>query len=398
MGNLLNAAWGVLRDGNKNGAQVALAISAIGIACTAGLVLAFLYGISARSEGSCGLGCQLSGGWVAMLAAAGAFSAGGLLGLLFGAPRWTDAPPTNAHVDAVKRPDTDATPTGPPVAPALSASNTASRVRPNTSLEKIADWLTTIIVGLGLVHLKDLEGRISESGVWLSNAITLNTAGRNGTVGVVLALTFSVAGFVLVYLWSLRFLPSEIEGAYSAIKALSERTEDLAKKVVSETASLRNRFKNQPLYAVPEQALHEMQNQWLALGLDGQTASELEQRYAAARTWSDEPLAGFGPAQADGFALSAAITELLPGSWHFVATISVQQGAAVDKVVWLLHHSFGPPVWAEGLLGNGRFVYQNQTAGAFCLGALVLRAGQPALRLALDLRNAPGATETFKAA
>src|SRR6266508_6277591 len=83
-----------------------------------------------------GLGAILVYAWgdwdilaVAALVAGGAFVAGGLLGFLFGIPRSLAGP--EGSVDGAAA---------------------GGAYRPNTNLEQISDWLTKILVGVGLVQ------------------------------------------------------------------------------------------------------------------------------------------------------------------------------------------------------------------------------------------------------
>jgi hypothetical protein len=428
MRELLNSAWAVLKAGSRDDAQVALVISIIGTLTGSGVILAFLFGIAARfgAPGHCGLSCRLAGGGVALFAAAAAFAAGSVLGLLFGAPRWaegnaqvqpqmaapappvaptpaprvteelapgaSDGAPARNSGPAVK----STAPQAPPPAATGSQPGPISGLRPNTSLEKVADWLTTIIVGLGLVHLKDLGERIADLGVWLTNAMTLDPHGVNGTPGVVIALAFAIAGFLLVYLWSVRFLPAELDSAYLKAVALKQESVALIKQK-TELANQIDKFKTDPLFAVSPTSQDEMGKALRDLQVDEATVNEIVRRYKAATAWVDEPMRDFGPKSAEGYELDITVDELRPGLWSFTATVTCPSQGGGETAVWLLHNSYGPTVWVKSELEGRKFTYQNQTSGAFCLGALVLRQERTsALRLSLDMRNVPGVTEDFK--
>ena len=75
----------------------------------------------------------------------------------------------------------------------------------NTNIEEISDWLTKILVGIGLVQLKTLPSYLSKLEQLLQSAI------GNGVFGVAIVIHFSVCGFFLGYLSSRLFLP----GAFS---------------------------------------------------------------------------------------------------------------------------------------------------------------------------------------
>jgi hypothetical protein len=84
---------------------------------------------------------------VAALVAGGAFVAGGLLGFLFGIPR-SLAGPEGAEDKA-----------------------SAGAYRPNTNLEQISDWLTKILVGVGLVQFTTLARHAGDLVTFLGPAL-----------------------------------------------------------------------------------------------------------------------------------------------------------------------------------------------------------------------------------
>ncbi len=103
---------------------------------------------------------------VAMLIGLAAAMIGGLLGFLFGLPRITAEPAaqsvapsaagTPAPAAATPSNEIAGAPTGPPVAAIPQTTVTVSLRRHNwqtsTNLAEISDWLTKIIVGVGLVE------------------------------------------------------------------------------------------------------------------------------------------------------------------------------------------------------------------------------------------------------
>jgi hypothetical protein len=110
------------------------------------------------------------------MAGAAAFVAGGQIGFLFGIPRVLET-------DAEPLPSADGVP--------------RSRYRVNTNLEQISDWLTKILVGVGLTQLPkiaDACGRL----------ITAVADGMGGGTGMT-----SLAGAVLIF-----FLGNGFLGAY----------------------------------------------------------------------------------------------------------------------------------------------------------------------------------------
>ena len=120
---------------------------------------------------------------VALLVGGGAFLAGGLLGFLFGIPRLLAT-------------------TGAAVPPSPSAADPdkpqSSPYAPNTNLEQISDWLTKILVGVGLVEL----GKLTHATRRLIDFLEPSLGGApNGSAFALGLLTlYSISGFLIVYL------------------------------------------------------------------------------------------------------------------------------------------------------------------------------------------------------
>jgi hypothetical protein len=122
---------------------------------------------------------------VCVMVAGAALMTGGLLGFLFGIPRtvqnenWSDISSNQF-----------ATP---------SAANDVSRTyRPNTNLEQISDWLTKILVGVGLTQIPQLREELSR----LINYLTPGLGGLDSSPGFAFAILvyFSICGFLIGYL------------------------------------------------------------------------------------------------------------------------------------------------------------------------------------------------------
>lgn len=109
------------------------------------------------------------------LVAAATF-AGVLLGFLFGLPKTLDRP-------------TASTPT-----------TRRARLATNTNLDQISDWLTKILVGLGLVQLGKVTHGMSTIGDSLKPALG-NGAGAK-SFAVALLIYSVVDGFLIGYIWT----------------------------------------------------------------------------------------------------------------------------------------------------------------------------------------------------
>jgi hypothetical protein len=80
--------------------------------------------------------------------AMGSLSTGALVGFLFGVPRWIAAKGTTTTI-------------------------ARTRYEPNTNIEKLSDWLTKMLVGVGLVELHKFGPTLSHASSLLASGLTL---------------------------------------------------------------------------------------------------------------------------------------------------------------------------------------------------------------------------------
>lgn len=153
--------------------------------------------------------------------AAASMLVGGLLGFLFGIPR-TSQQPAVAPAPASTTPGA--------AAPANSASG--REYQPNTNLEQISDWLTKILVGVGLIQVRAISDKLYSMAGGIAGALS-DTPG-NRTFALALVLFFAVAGFLLAYLWTRLYLPGafrladrdEIESLKAQVAQVDLRSRD----------------------------------------------------------------------------------------------------------------------------------------------------------------------------
>ncbi len=170
-----------VRDEARDIARVA---TFLGLVVLAALILNIVYAVWA-------VGVRFGGclGWALALALVGI-----LVGFLFGIPRVLQHSGRAAPAAQGGQ--------GQGQAAAADASNDRDRdyeQRVNTNLEEISDWLTKIIVGLGLVQLKEVPSYI----VSLANTIapSLGEITRaNVSAAAAMAVFYPVAGFLFGYL------------------------------------------------------------------------------------------------------------------------------------------------------------------------------------------------------
>ena len=98
----------------------------------------------------------------------------------------------------------------------------------NTSLDQITDWLTKILVGLGLVQL----GKISHGVSKLSSSLAPGLGGGPGakSFGTALLIFGAADGFLLGYLWARIVLSRRFNAAARALEKETIEQVDLALK------------------------------------------------------------------------------------------------------------------------------------------------------------------------
>ncbi len=91
-----------------------------------------------------------------------------------------------------------------------NAGTTAGHV--NTNLEQISDWLTKILVGVGLTQLERLPGALREVAAYISKQFGPSA---NDVFSLSMVLYFSTIGFLIGYLLTRLALQQEFEEAES---------------------------------------------------------------------------------------------------------------------------------------------------------------------------------------
>jgi hypothetical protein len=74
----------------------------------------------------------------------------------------------------------------------------------NTNIEQISDWLTKILVGAGLVNLRQLPGQIANAGGYVAKG--LDSTKDLSQFAAALLVFFSVEGFLGGYLMTRMFM------------------------------------------------------------------------------------------------------------------------------------------------------------------------------------------------
>jgi hypothetical protein len=140
----------------------------------------------------------------ASIVAGGAFAVGTLFGFLFGIPKTVQE-----QVDAT-------------AGRKLAADGSAAVQSTNTNLEQISDWLTKILVGVGLTQIHELRGQLASIGRYFA-------VGNAPAITLAMVCNFAVAGFLTGYLLTRLFLTGAFLAVERSLRDLTRKAEQLQK-------------------------------------------------------------------------------------------------------------------------------------------------------------------------
>ncbi len=143
---------------------------------------------------------------IGLLSAGASLMTGGLLGFLFGIPQ-SKSEKTSAQPPSEQKSSSDADTT--PVA----------TYQPNTNLEQVSDWLTKIIVGVGLTQIAQIPAKMKQLASYLSPG--LGGTDNSQIFAMALLVYFLACGFLIGYLWTRLYLPGAFRMA--DLEALGKR-------------------------------------------------------------------------------------------------------------------------------------------------------------------------------
>ncbi len=166
--------WGEYRD---------LALTSGVLICVTAGGLVFVWGQTTCSHSTFGP-CV---GFSAMLWAIACLAAGFAVGFIFGIPR-VDQNQDSANKNGVGTPNT---------------GSQGYALRVNTNLEQVSDWLTKIIVGVGLVQLIKIPAYLHRAADWVAQSFCLLNAPNfvsASSFAASIIVFFSIVGFLAGYL------------------------------------------------------------------------------------------------------------------------------------------------------------------------------------------------------
>jgi hypothetical protein len=152
------------------------------------------------------------------MAGGAATLAGGLMGFLFGVPHASESD-KNRKVGAKRDSSENSAPT--------SQYDSVRTYTPSTSLEEIADWLTKILVGVGLIEIGTIPGKLVSVASFIASG--LGPSENAQTFALTILIYFSACGFVFGFLWARIYLARWFREA-DEVKVLEEKVDRLEKQ------------------------------------------------------------------------------------------------------------------------------------------------------------------------
>lgn len=134
----------------------------------------------------------------------GLCAVGAIVGFLFAIPRVVSESGTQIASDTLPT-------TSSVVAQALVAEVRRHRLAANTNLEQVSDWLTKIIVGVGLVELTKIPSQMRNLAETMSPSFGVPPQSVSVATGAI--LLFSAGGFLIGYVTTRAFLPHVLQAS-----------------------------------------------------------------------------------------------------------------------------------------------------------------------------------------
>lgn len=311
-----------------------------------------------------------------LLIGAAAISIGGLLGFLFGMPRGrADGQTSEGNGE----------------------SNQAISYRPSNNLEQVSDWLTKILIGVGLVELKQLVGTLNALGRAVEDSLKDAPAGTSVvTQGAV--VVFLVLGFIASFLWTRIY--------YSALQTLADNALVRELREERDTAVYLTKQMAQGEIPISPAVLtlpahHDAvrgsagssgdMNNW-----NSDTVEKIEKFRRSPPVWNTNPgreIFGDAPAERNGRRLRAEVVNDLGLALVLKLIVDRIKGDPLEgTVVFLLHPTFAEPVIYEKAKLNR--AERTISTGGWFTAVAIMDEGNTVL--SYDLRTMPNVPQWFK--
>jgi hypothetical protein len=357
-------------DSDKSGAMLMMLNRVFGVSIFLGLYAA-----------------AFAGGWLHIatttLWALAFLAVGAFVGLLFGIPRAKPAPATGAD-------------------PKATSGANAPRSEVNNNLIEVSDWLTKIIVGVGLVQLNSLPAKLKLLASPLAACLRAD-CGLAAAIGII--VFFGFAGFLAGYINARTFITAMFDvfdrglsrPELEKLKAL-ETTMDL----IAEDANAPRPGQSLSATTKASEPAKSIENWKLNLHSTEPVASVAATESVgekAEEDASDDPNKGAfgGSPVANGRSLQASIKPMAGAQssacWIELIVNSVDSSRPLTGTVTLfLHPSFGRHAQYDLKVVNGIARDTILSWGVFTVGVI---ADGGETKLELDLATVTGGTKRF---
>jgi len=156
------------------------------------------------------LGKFLSSAGVALVVACSALLSGGFLGFLFGIPR-------TLQQGSSPSPSPEERTAGE-----LKDGRQETSYAVNTNLEQISDWLTKILVGVGLTQIATIPAALKEFADYVGPGLGDYPGSR--IFAIAMLLFFTINGFLISYLWTRFYLAGALKRADASSRLAAVET------------------------------------------------------------------------------------------------------------------------------------------------------------------------------
>ena len=265
----------------------------------------------------------------------------------------------------------------------------------NDNLVQISDWLTKIIVGVGLTQLYNIPSFIIKIGDKFKDSFGFNEAGRNAAIGAV--LYFLIIGFLCVYIWTRLYFVKLLKDLDDVLNPISELT-----KIVNQNAKEQDKRLKFSILNTKIEQFEKLRNMII------NSENNFDGLKDFFKNFTPGPIKIIDDCQRDrwggkmssnGIIVSAEIHESpdlsVENKKIFNVSINVagENQPLTGKVFFFLHESYVPNQILIKEAVNNSAIIQFESYEAFTVGVL---CNDGATALELDLNALPNIPEEYK--
>lgn len=310
---------------------------------------------------------------VGLLVAGACIGIGGLTGFLFGIPKMLQ---------------------NETALPGNRVNNNSSFVH-NDNLVQISDWLTKIIVGVGLTQLYNIGPGLITLGDYLSKSFNVANLEQGRNIAISIVLYYSSTGFLYVYIWTrVYFLKQlrEMDEEWKERAETAEKEKDMAQEQLQ--SAEKEKAETQQQLETSQQVTLQKQEDISALT---NTFAPYLNQLKSIDTSSDPQNGKWGgKAEANGRKVSATVRESTYSNEIFIINLLVESTEAANPLTGIVHFHLHPtfPNETESVpVTDGKATLQLTAYGAFTVG---VECDNGNTQLEINLCDVPDAPQLFK--